>query len=198
MSEYVVDNLPAPIFEKCRKIDLLHDMFVKGIDPFFVETDKIKMSIGEHDEFENNRFEERKNAPAPSISINVEELWNLTKIVQNDIWRVTKYHPTGKVRVDIINEQINKKFMEFGIDNYASQLEVFIKSLIVDDGWNPESFRGYQHLLAMIRDTKGLTKMNYLQALMNKARKMMPPNISTTPVYVIEPSISKSANPKDA
>ena len=186
MSEYVVDNLPAPIFEKCRKIDLLHDMFVKGIDPFFVETDKIKMSVDEHKDFENSTFENRKDIPEPRISINVEELYNLTKMIQDDIWNVIRYKPTGKIRIDRVKKEINETFMEYGIDNYANQLEVFIKSLIIDDGWNPESFRGYQHLLAMIRDTKGLTKMNYLQALMNKARKMIPPNLRTENSFVID------------
>ncbi len=186
MVEYTVSTLPAPIFDECRKIDLLHDMFVKGIDPFFVETDKIKMSVDEHKDFENSTFEFRKDIPEPKISINVEEIYNLTKMIQDDIWRVTKYHPTGKIRIDRINEQINERFMECGIDNYANQLDVFIKSLIIDDGWNPESFRGYQHLLIMINETKGLAKMNHLQALMNKIRKMIPPNLHTENSFVID------------
>jgi len=186
MVEYTVSTLPAPIFDECRKIDLLHNMFVKGIDPFFVETDKIKMSVDEHKDFENSTFEFRKDIPEPKISINVEEIYNLTKMIQDDIWRVTKYHPTGKIRIDRINEQINERFMGYGIDNYANQLDVFIKSLIIDDGWNPESFRGYQHLLIMINETKGLAKMNHLQALMNKIRKMIPPNLHTENSFVID------------
>lgn len=198
MSEIVVGNLPANIYDEHRKIALLHDMFVRGIDPFFVEIDEIKIKSDEHKDFENETFEFRKDVPEPRISLNVEELFHLTQMIQEDIWNVTRFRLTGKIRVDRINEEVNERFMEYGIDNYANQLDVFIKSLIIDDGWNPESFRGYQHLLTMIRETTGRIKMNHLQALMNKARKMIPPNIAIKHIEIIEPALTKSANPKDA
>ena len=198
MSEYIVDNLPAPIFPECRKIALLHDMFVRGIDPFWHEQNELKVMIDENLNDENKAFAERQNEPVQSNSVNLQELYHLTQMIQDDIWRVTKYRPTGKIRVDRVNQQINDVFLERGIDNYANQLEVFIKSLIIDDGWSPERFRGYSHLLTMIKETVGLTKMNHLQALMNKARIMIPPDISIRHIEIIEPALTKTANPSDA
>lgn len=186
MSELVITTLPSNIYAECRKIDLLHDLFVKGIDPFFVETDEIKIMVNDHKDDEKRIFDERKESPMPRSSVNVEELYNLAKIIQDDIWNVTKFRPTGRIRVDRINEQTIERFMEYGIDNYAIQLEVFIKSLIIDDGWSPESFRGYQHLLVMIRETNGRTKMNHLQALLNKARKMIPPDLHIQNSFVVD------------
>ncbi len=198
MTMYLIENLPSPIFPECRKIDLLHDMFVRGIDPFWNETNELKLMIDENKDDEGKIFEERKEQPMPSNSINLEELYHLTQMIQNDIWNVTRHRPTGKIRVDRVNEAINTIFLERGIDNYANQLEVFIKSLIIDDGWSPDRFRGYPHLLTMIKETVGLTKMNYLQALTNKARIMIPPNISIKHIEIIEPALSKTANPSDA
>ncbi len=194
----IVDNLPSLIYPECAKVDDLHYSLVRGIDPFWSETDEVKIMIDENKKVEDGIFDEREEQPAPNNSVNLQELYVLTRMIQDDIWGVTKFRPTGKIRTDTINRQINQTFLDYGIDNYASQLEVFIKSLIIDDGWNPQRFRGYQYLLTMIRETKGLAKMNHLQALTNKARIMIPPDISTTPVHVIEPSISKSSNPSDA
>ena len=193
-----VHNLPAKIYEKCRVIDMLHDLFVKGIDPFFVETDEVKRMISDNIIDEENVFAERENQPVPNISVNLQELYNLTQMIQDEIWNVTRYRPTGKIKLDRINQQLIDNFLESGIDNYTIQLEIFIKSLIIDDGWSPERFRGYPLLLKLISETTGRTKMNHLQALLNKTRIMIPPNISTTPIHVIEPSISKSSNPSDA
>ena len=198
MSELIVDNLPIPIYEECRKIELLHELFEKGIDPFWHETNEVKILINENKDFEKEVLADRENQSEPNNSVNLEELYHLTQIIQDEIWNVTRSRPTGKIRIDRVNQQIVNQFLEYGIDNYAMQLEVFIKSLIIDDGWSPERFRGYPYLLQMIRDSNGRTKMNHLQALMNKARVMIPPNISTTPIHVIEPSISKSSNPSDA
>ena len=173
-------------------------MFVRGIDPFWHETNELKVMIDENLNDENKAFAERQNEPVQSNSVNLQELYYLTKMIQDDIWRVTKYRPTGKIRVDRVSQQINDVFLERGIDNYANQLEVFIKSLIIDDGWSPERFRGYSHLLTMIKETVGLTKMNHLQALMNKARIMIPPDISIRHIEIIEPALTKTANPSDA
>jgi len=196
--DIIVSTLPFPVFTECRKNDELRDKFARGIDPFWIETNEIKKMIDQHRDEENERFEQREQEPTPSNSVNLQELYNLTQMIQDDIWRVVRYRPTGKIRVDRITQEINSNFLEYGIDNHASRLEVFIKSLILDDGWSPERFRGYSHLLTMIKETTGHTKLNHLQALLNKARIMIPPDISTTPIHVIEPSISKSSNPSDA
>jgi hypothetical protein len=198
LSELIVDNLPMPIYEECRKIELLHELFEKGIDPFWYETNEDKILINDNDEFEKEALTDRGNQQEGNKSVNLEELYHLTQIIQDEIWNVTRNRPTGKIRIDRINQQIVDQFLESGIDNYAMQLEIFIKSLIIDDGWSPERFRGYPYLLQMIRDTKGRTKMNHLQALMNKARVMIPPDVAVKHIEIIEPALTKSANPSDA
>ena len=75
---------------------------------------------------------------------------------------------------------------------------VYIESLITIDGFNPSMFHGYKHLEMMIHESVGNIKMNYLLALMNIVRQIIPPDITTTPVHVIEPTIPKNSNPRDA
>ena len=153
----------------------------------------------EHQENIDNEIAERQETPPePRFSKNVEELSHLTEMIQADIFNVIRPNLKGNIRHDRFIEESNQRFLDSGIPLYTNQLVVFIESLIIEDGFSPESFLGYRHLATLIRESNGLTKMNHLQALMNKARKIIPPDIVTTPVRVIEPSISKSTNPKDA
>ena len=197
--DYVVDNYPIIDSEECRKIAELHNTFLKGEDPFFVETNKVKKIIIEHQENIDNEIAEiEANPPEPRFSKNIEELYHLTEMIQADISNVVRPKFTGKIKHDRFIEETNKKFIDNGIDLYTSQLVVFIESLIIEDGFSPESFRGYGHLAILMRESDGLAKMNHLLALMNKARKIIPPNISVRQIEIVEPALSKSANPRDA
>jgi len=199
IEEFVVSNLPVPIFKECRKIEKIHDAILKGNDPFPVEPDKVKKTMKEHQENIDNEIADREaNPPEPRFSKNVEELFYLTEMIQADISNVVRPKFTGKIKHDRFIEDSNQRFLESGIPLYTSQLVVFIESLIIEDGFSPESFRGYRHLAILIDESHGLLRMNHLLELMNKVRKIIPPNISTKQIEVVEPAISKSANPRDA
>lgn len=197
MTQYVVSNLPVNVYPECRKIILLHDLFSRGIDPFWTELNPINLALAENKRKQQSIMEERRKNPKPRVSANMQDLYILTRMIQEDIFRVTQYRPTGHVRRDTVSRSINDNFLNTGIDNYAVQLEIFINSLIIDDGWTPDSFQGFEHTLTMLRESTGLQKMNYLQILKNKISIIIPLDVSTTDVKVIEPSISKSSNTSD-
>jgi len=187
IENYTVSNLPVPIFKECRKIEEIHYAFLKGDDPFFVETNEVKKTMIEHQENIDNEIAERQETPPePRFSKNVEELSHLTEMIQADIFNVIRPNLKGNIRHDRFIEESNQRFLDSGIPLYASQLVIFIESLIIEDGFSPESFRGYRHLATLIRESNGLTKMNHLLELMNKVRKIIPPNLHTENSFVVD------------
>ncbi len=200
MIEQIVDNLPAPIFTECTKIATIRDKIHKGEDMIMIEKDDKQERRDEYQDENNERInqssEQQNNQPR--YSKNTEALFYLTEQIQRKIDLVNDPPMTGKIRHDATVRAVVQRFFDNGIDNYADELVVYIESLIIDEGFDPSLFQGYTRIRKMIKEANGMMKKNYLVSLMNKVRQIIPPNISTTPVHVIEPSISKSSNPSDA
>ena len=200
MSEYVVENLPAPIFPECTKIAKIRDRIHKGEDMLMIEKDEKQDRRDEHQD-ENytliNASSKQQNNQ-PRYTKNIEALYFLTEQIQQKIDFVNEPPFNGKIRHDSNIRDNIQRFFNNGIDNYADDLVIYIESLIIDDGFNASLFHGYTRIVKMIKESHGMTKKKYLLALMNKTRQIIPPNIATKPVHVIEPSISKSSNPSDA
>ncbi|MBT4325609.1 MAG: hypothetical protein HOD60_01685 [Candidatus Nitrosopelagicus sp.] len=195
-----VDNLPAPIFEKCTILAKIRDRIHKGEDMLMVIKDESEERRNEHEVDNQNRINESSNNQykQPRYTKNIESLYHLTMEIQEKINMVNDPPTPRRIRdIQMVNRNI-ERFFESGIDNYADDLVVYIESLVIDEGFDPSYFHGYTRLVKMIKDTQGMKKKSYLLSLMNKVRQVIPPDISTTPIHVIEPSISKSSNPSDA
>ena len=196
----IVDNLPAPIFETCTPIIKIRDSIRKGEDRIMVEIDERDQRRNEHEIDNQNRINELSNEQhrQPRYTKNIESLYRLTMEIQDKINMVNDPPTPRRIRdIQMVKTKI-ERFFESEIDNYADELVVYIESMVIDEGFDASIFHGYTRLVKMINDSQGMKKKHYLLSLMNKVRQFIPPDISTTPVHVIEPSISKSSNPSDA
>jgi len=196
----IVDNLLAPIFESCTPIIEIRDSIRKGEDRIMVKIDERDQRRTEYETENQNRIDEssQEQYRQPRYTKNIESLYYLTVEIQDKINMVNDPPTPRRIRdIQMVKTKI-ERFFESEIDNYADELVVYIESMVIDEGFDASIFHGYTRLVKMINDSQGMKKKHYLLSLMNKVRQVIPPDISTTPVHVIEPSISKSSNPSDA
>ena len=198
MMDNIVETLPTLDYKEHREIATIRDNIQKGIDPIISPTDKIEITRNEIQHEFDEQLTQQDDSIQPSFSKNIEELYHLTSLIQHEISFVLSPQFTGKMRYDNqIRDRINR-FLNDNIPLYSSQLVVYIESLILVDHFQPSKFHGYKNLERMIETSNGFTKMNHLQSLVNMCRQLIPADVTMKTVQVIEPAISKSANPRDA
>jgi len=200
MSEYVVETLLAPIFDSCSSITKIRDKIWNGEDMLMIDKDEIQDRRDEHQYEKDDHIEQssKQEYTQPTYTKNIETLYYLTVKIQDNIDEVLNPHFTGKIRHDQQIRSSITRFFDESIELYSNQLVTYIEGLIIYERFDPRKFQGYTNIAKMITESTGHKKMNYLLALTNIARLVIPPDITTKPVHVIEPSISKSSNPKDA
>lgn len=186
MTSMLIETLPVIFNEDVYKIAKLRKALQDGV---FDQVDNPLQIMKETYEIENDEtleYLKHQEERTQKTSANIEGLYELVQIIQNEMKFVLQPNFTGKIRHDnVIRERIDK-YYETGIKMFARQIRIYIDSLIQVDGFPTHMFGDYRRLENLILKTDGIQSEEFLLRLLNLARQIIPPNLFTSNSYVID------------
>ena len=181
-----VDTLPAIFNDEIYKIGKIREALKNGV---FDKVDNPLLTLQREYDLEDDKklqYYAQQEETDPIHSANLENLYELCQIIQNEMKFVLQPNFNGKMRHDnMINDRINK-YYDTGIKKFARQIRIYIDSLIQFDHLPANKFGDYRRLESLILKTDGVQSEEYLLKLLSIARQNIPPNLITENSYVID------------
>ena len=181
-----VDTLPALMNDEIYKIGKLREALQNG--EFDKVDDPLLVLQRDYDLDDDKTLQQysQQEETDPRHSANLENLYALVQIIQDEMRFVLQPNFIGKMRHDnMINDRINK-YYDTGIKKYARQIRIYCDALIQFDHLPAKMFGDYRRLESLIMKTDGVQSEEYLLKLLSIARQNIPPNLITENSYVID------------
>ena len=181
-----VDTLPALMNDEIYKIGKLREALQNG--EFDKVDDPLLVLQRDYDLDDDKTLQQysQQEETDPRHSANLENLYALVQIIQDEMRFVLQPNFIGKMRHDnMINDRINK-YYDTGIKKYARQIRIYCDALIQFDHLPANAFGDYRRLESLIMKTDGVQSEEYLLKLLSIARQNIPPNLITENSYVID------------